>query len=42
MNYPKRITTYIERLKEVPSTNDYLKKLCQEGKAGADAEGLCH
>ena len=33
MNYPKRITTYIERLKEVPSTNDYLKKLCQEGKA---------
>ena len=33
MNYPKQVTTYIERLKEVPSTNDYLKKLCQEGKA---------
>ena len=33
MNYPKQITTYIERLKEIPSTNDYLKKLCQEGKA---------
>ena len=33
MNYPKQITTYIERLKEIPSTNDYLKKLCQEGYA---------